>query len=434
METILLKSVRIIDTDGPHHNSVCDVLIQSGKIAEVSEQIKPPTDAHIWEQQGSAISTSWIDGQADFCDPGIETNEGLESGLQAALHAGLGHVILNTGTTPAPDHKSAIRYLVERSAASICLTHPLGCISQSRTGDRLAELHDLSESGAVGFSDDKPIDRTEMLRRALEYSESINLPVITCPLDEGLNSETMMHEGPASTAMGVAGNPSSAEVIRVQRDLEILRYAGGRLHFSVISSAKSVDLIRAAKKEGLQVTCGTTAHHLLFVDDDLMTFDGTLRVSPPFRSDADRMALCQGIADGTIDALVSDHRPQDLECSDVEFALSQPGIAGIESLFAAGFSALSMQFTTGEALAAIIRSLTVGPRAVFGWDAAAIAVGQPADITWFHEDLTWKSAHASKGTNTLEADQLIGKLNDEGALKGQPLGVITPRGAFRQPE
>ncbi|MDE0979278.1 MAG: hypothetical protein OSA78_04725, partial [Flavobacteriales bacterium] len=173
-------------------------------------------------------------------------------------------------------------------------------------------------------------------------------------------------------------------------------------------------------------------HHLLFVDDDLMTFDGTLRVSPPFRSKADRMALCQGIVNGTIDAIVSDHRPQDLEHSDVEFALSQPGISGIESLFAVGYSALNMHFTNEESLAAMIRSLTVGPRTVLGWDAATIAVGQLAEITWFHEDLTWKSAQVSKGTNTLEADELVGKLNENGELKGQPLGVITPRGAFRQ--
>ncbi|MDA0303130.1 MAG: amidohydrolase family protein [Bacteroidetes bacterium] len=430
METILLKSVRIIDPNGPHHGAVRDVLIQSGAIAEISEQIEAPSKTQIWDQPGSAISASWIDGQADFCDPGHEPNEGLENGLQAALSGGFGHVVLNSGTQPPPDHKSAIHYILKRSADSPCHAHPLACISQGRLGDQLAELHDLSQSGAAGFSDDRPIDRTEMLRRALEYSESINLPVITCPLDHGLSSDALMHEGITSTRMGVTGNPGSSEIMRVQRDLEILRYAGGRLHFSILSTAEAVQLVRSAKKEGLQVTCGTTAHHLIFIDEDLSSFDGTLRVSPPFRSNADRKALCQGILDGTIDILVSDHRPQDLEHHDVEFALSPTGMVGIESLFAEGFTALSEASSAAKAVDAVVRSLTVGPREAFGWPAVRIEVGAAVDLTWFHDQQAWTSSHVSKGANTVGEQQLAGKRWKSGALQGQPLGVITARGSF----
>lgn len=430
METILLKSVRIIDPNGPHHNAVRDVLISGGQIAEVSQHIESPSNGQVWEHEGSAISVSWIDGQADFCDPGYEPSEGLENGLKAALNGGIGHVILNSGTSPCPDHKSAIHYVLKRSADSPCSAHPLGCISQGREGNALAELHDLAQNGAVGFSDDLPIERTEMLRRALEYSESIDLPVITCPLDQGLSSAALMHEGETSTRMGVSGNPSSSEVMRVQRDLEILRYAGGRLHFSILSTAEAVQLVRDAKKEGLQVTCGTTAHHLLFIDEDLSSFDGMLRVSPPFRSDVDRRALCKGILDGTIDLLVSDHRPQDLEHHDVEFALSQPGMAGVESLFAEGYTALSAEFSSKEALEAVIRSLTVGPREAFGWTAASIEVGAPADLTWFNNLQSWESSKVSKGVNTIGTQQLSGKHLPSGMLQGQPLGVITARGTF----
>lgn len=431
METILLKSVRIIDPNGPHHATVCDVLIESGKISEVSDHIKPPSHAQVWNHEGSAISASWIDGQADFCDPGNETQEGLENGQEAGLNGGFGHVVLNSGTQPPPDHKSAIHYILKRTSDSPCHVHPLACISQGRAGNQLAELHDLSQSGAIGFSDDAAIDRTEMLRRALEYSESTNLPVVTCPLDNGLNPGALMHEGVASTSMGVSGNPSNSEVMRVQRDLEILRYAGGRLHFSVLSTKEAVQLVRTAKQEGLNVTCGTTAHHLIFVDDDLLSFDGTLRVSPPFRSNQDRQALCQGLLDGTIDSLVSDHRPQDLEHHDVEFALCQPGIAGIESLFAEGFTAMSKEYTQKDALEAVVRSLTHGPRSIFNWESTRIEAGAPADLTWFNENNAWHSEHISKGANTLNETHFKEGNTKIKELKGQPLGVITSRGVFR---
>jgi dihydroorotase len=431
METILLKSVRIIDPNGPHHGAVCDVLIQSGKIRTVSDAIDPPDNTQIWDEPGSAISLSWTDGQVDFCDPGYETYEGLENGLNAAIHGGLGHVILNSGTQPPPDHKSAIHYLLNKSVASLCHVHPLACLSVGRFGDQLAELHDLRDSGAVGFSDDSPIDRTEMLRRGLEYSESINSPVITCPLDTGLSSKALMHEGATSTAMGVSGSPSNSEIMRVQRDLEILRYAGGRLHFSILSTKEAVQLVRSAKSEGLNVTCGTTVHHLIFLDSDLSSFDGTLRVSPPFRSNADRQALCAGVLDGTIDLVVSDHRPLDLEHHDVEFALSTPGITGVESLFARAFTALTKEYPDQNVLEAVIRSLTRGPREVFNLGWKHIESGAPADLTWFSEKQAWKSSEISKGANAIRPEHLENsELNIE-TLQGQTLGVITSRGAHR---
>ena len=198
----------------------------------------------------------------------------------------------------------------------------MACVSQQGAGMALSEMHDLARAGAVAFSDDQPIDRTEMLRRALEYGSTLVQPVLSLPLDLGLNAGAMMHEGDTSTHMGVTGNPSASEVMRIQRDLQIAKYTGGRLHFPVVSAAESVDLIRSAKSEGMNITCGTTANHLRFIDEDLSDFDGTLKVMPPFRGAADREALRQGVIDGTIDAVVSDHRPEDLEHHDVEFSLS----------------------------------------------------------------------------------------------------------------
>lgn len=426
METLLLKSVRIFDRIGPHHGNVCDVLIRNGRIENIADQIPTQNDMMIWESPNGAISSGWIDGQVDFKDPGEEQKEGIQNGLNAALQGGIAHVVLNASNEPAADHKSAIGYLLDQGATSVCQVHPLGCISAGTKGGQLAELYDLAEAGAVGFSDDCPIDRTEMLRRALEYATELNLPIITCPLDLGLNAGAVMHEGIISTQMGVTGNPTSSEVMRIQRDLEVLRYTGGRLHFSVVSSAEGVQLIRQAKSEGLQVTCGTTAHHLYFTDEDLSGFDGTLRVMPPFRSEKARKALCEGVLDGTIDMLVSDHRPEDLEHADVEFALATEGMSGIESLFAVALSALSQHTTPEIARESIIRSLTEGPRNVFGWESLPMDIGSPADLTWFTTDAEWECSEVSKGHNQANYASLLNKP----PLYGNPLGVVTSKGHF----
>jgi dihydroorotase len=228
-----------------------------------------------------------------------------------------------------------------------------------------------------------------------------------------------MHEGITSTHMGVVGNPTASETMRIKRDLDVLRYTGGRLHFSCISSAESVSLIREAKKEGLAVTCATSAHHLFFVDEDLSAFDGTLKTVPPFRSTADREALCAGVLDGTIDALASDHRPEDLEHHDVEFMLASNGMAGIESVFPVALASLG---ATPEAHSAIIQALTAGPRAVLGLDVPHIAVGAAANLTWYHPAQAGSETKVSAAENHPEYAGRTMEFTGLGAVLGTLLG------------
>ena len=426
MESIIIKKARVVDPSSTYNGQRCDVLITEGRIVEIAAELKTPDDADVWEAEGAAISPGWVDLQAHFYDPGAEHKEGLENGALAASHGGFTRVILNANSLAHPDNKSAVSFLQAQTEDFTCMIHPMACVSQQGAGAVLSEMQDLARAGAVAFSDDQPIDRTEMLRRALEYGSTLVQPIMSVPLDLGLNAGALMHEGVTSTHMGVTGNPSASEIMRIQRDLQIAKYTEGRLHFPVVSAGESVELIRSAKSEGINITCGTTANHLQFTDEDLSAFDGTLKVMPPFRGAADREALRQGVMDGTIDVVVSDHRPEDLEHHDVEFSLSSFGIASIESTFAVAHHALK-GMSEGDSLNAVVRALSTGPRHVLGLEQPTIMPGQRAELTWFHPEQPWENSSITKGTNTLQFDA-----NQSGKLAGNPLGTVCGMKGFRR--
>ena len=418
METII-KSVTIFDPNGPHDGTTKDVHVRDGVVVDIQDSISPSPEANEWSKPGAHLSIGWMDLQADFADPGFEQKEGLANGLRAARAGGFTHVVLNVNQDPVPDTKSNIAYLIARSTGLDAHLLPMGTVSKGRNGKQLSEMRDLANAGAVAFSDDAPLNSVELLRRALEYAHGLPHPVITCPLEMELNAHAQMHEGITSTHMGVVGNPTASETMRIKRDLDVLRYTGGRLHFSCISSAESVGLIRAAKKEGLAVTCSTSAHHLFFTDEDLSAFDGTLKTMPPFRSGADRKALCEGVLDGTIDALASDHRPEDLEHHDVEFMLASNGMAGIESVFPVALAGMADR---PSAQGAIVRALTAGPRAVLGLDVPHIEVGAAANLTWYHPDEAGSEAKVSAAENHPEYAERTTEFTGRGAVLGTLLG------------
>ena len=424
MESIIIKKALVIDPQSEHHGLVRDILIEAGTIAAIAPDLKPPPHAEEWHAEGAAVSQGWVDLQSHFYDPGAEHKEGLENGANAGAHGGFTHVVLNANPHATPDNKSAVSFLQAQAHDHACTLHPVATVSQKSNGQSLSEMHDLAASGAVAFSDDAPIDKTEMLRRALEYAHELTQPVISLPLDMGLNAGAQMHEGSTSTHMGVTGNPTESEVMRIQRDLEVLKYTGGKLHFSVISSAESVELIRAAKARGLNVTCATTANHLHFVDEDLHAFDGTLKGLPPCRAQTDREALRHGIIDGTIDAIVSDHRPEDLEHHDVEFSLASFGMACIESTFPVALSALH-SVSKKDALTAAVNALSSGPRKVLGFEHNPIMPGELADLTWFHPGEPWKNRGITKGANVAESIAKHGQ-----TLVGNPLGTVQGTRSF----
>ena len=329
--------------------------------------------------EGLCISPGWIDLKANFCDPGFEYKEDIESGMDAARRGGFKTVVLTTSTLPVIDSKSSIEYIRKRATGSDINLLAAACLSEKMEGKQLSEMYDLHQAGAVAFSDDKGNVSTELMSRAIEYAKNFGGLVMSFPFDRSLCQQGQINEGATSVSLGMKGIPNITEDLRIQRDIELLRYNGGRLHFTLISTAKSVDLIRKAKREGLNITCAVAAHQFSFLDEDLQSFDTHLKVLPPFRSKEDRKALLAGLKDGTIDAICSDHSPEDVEHKVREFEDAQFGINGIETAFCAAFTALEKSLSIEE----IIAAFTSGPARVLGYVVGTLAEGQPADVTVF---------------------------------------------------
>ena len=396
METhIILKKVNVIDPGGSYDGKNVDVKITDGSISEIGKDL----DNHsclVLHQEDSYISPGWMDGQAHFRDPGDEIKEGLERGLYAAAAGGYTDVAILPSTSPPIDNKTSVAYLISRGEQtdSPCEIHPLGCLSKNRSGEQLSELIDMADAGAIGFTDDRPINKVGLLHRALEYLRPSGDVVLSEAMDSELNPGAQMHEGVTSTQLGLTGSPTESESLRIQRDIELLSYAGGRIHIPIVSSALGIELIRKAKKKGLNITAATTPHHLTFIDEDLSDFDGTLRVKPPFRLKSDRKALRVALQNGTIDSIISDHRPENIESHDVEFMLSPNGISGIETVFAATKTACEKLD-----LNRLIDSISNATRRVYNIPEVHIELGAPAKITWFDPEKECNFQNISAGAN-----------------------------------
>lgn len=390
MMKVLLKSALIYDPTSEHHGKKRDVLLQGNRILSIATEIQD-SRAKTTPGRGLLVTRCWTDLAARSGEPGSEYKEDFASLKRAARRGGYGRVALLPSTTPVVDNKSAIRFISEHSEPGMELL-AIGSLSQKCEGKQLSEMYDMQLAGAIAFSDDRGNVSTELMCRALEYSKNLDSVVVVLPWDRGINGNGQMHEGAVSVSLGMKGLPSLSEEIRVQRDIELLRYCGGRLHFMLISSAKSVDLVRKAKRDGLLVTCAVAAHQLLFTDEQLTSFDSNYKVIPPFRGKDDRKALIAGLKDGTIDAIVSDHCPEDVEHKIREFEDASFGVSSIESAFCIAFTALEKHMTPEE----IIEKFTTGPEQIAGLAAQSVKEGSHASVfsTESHTEFsaaTWQS-------------------------------------------
>lgn len=403
---ILIKDARVIDLGGSFNGKKVSIRIQNGIISEIGKDLKPKK-AKVWAEENLCVSPGWMDGQAHFRDPGEELKEGLLRGLDAASAGGFTDVVILPSTNPVIDNKASVAYLISRSIEGGAVTSalPLGCISEQRKGGQLAEMLDMVEAGAIGFSDDKPVERAGLIQMALEYLRPSGNVLVIQPMEKDINPGASMHEGAMSTALGLKGSPTEAETMRLKRDINILEYTGGRLHIPVISSADSVKLIKEAKKKGIAITASTTPHHLMFTDEEIACFDGTFRVEPPLRDKADRKALRAALADGTIDGVCSDHRPENPENNDVEFVLSPNGIAGISSTFPALLTACEKADITR-----VIDAISNANRRIFNIPEVHIVEGAEAKITLFNPKGNHNCPGISAGVNNpwKERDDLQG--------------------------
>lgn len=374
----LIKSAIIVDATSSHHLKKRDILIENGKIISISSTIDDDK-AKVITGKGLHVSQGWIDMRANFCDPGFEFKEDLASGMKAAARGGFSTVVLMPSTLPVMDNKSAIEYISAKTKGKKVRVLPCGTLSDKMEGKQLSEMFDMHTAGAIAFTDDKQRVGTELMSKALDYSNNFGGLIISFPYDNGVSAHGLINEGTTSVSLGLKGIPNIAEEMQLHRDIELLRYSGGRLHVSLISTAKSVELIRNAKKDKLNITCGIAAHQLSFTDEDLSGFDSNLKVLPPFRSKEDRKALIAGLKDGTIDCICSDHTPEDVEHKVREFEDANFGISSIETAFSAAWTALEQHLTIEE----VISKFTTSPASVLKMNHAPIEEGNATDLTVF---------------------------------------------------
>ncbi|WP_435579256.1 dihydroorotase [Gilvibacter sp.] len=378
---VLIKSATILDRASDHHNKKRDILIFNGIIQKIAASIDQKEADLVIDKPNLHVSLGWFDSSVSFGEPGYEQRETLANGMQVSAQSGLCHVAINANSAPITDNKSAVSFIAQRTEGSPVNAVIIGALTQGSKGIDQAEMFDMNTVGCPSFYDYKrPTDDVNLLKLSLQYTQPFGGLVQSFPLEKGLATKGVVHEGIASTQLGLKGISSTAETLRIQRDLGILEYTGGKLHIPTISSAASVKLIKAAKKSGLAVSCSVAAHHLLFTDEVLEGFDTQYKVMPPLRDKADRKALIKGLQDGTIDGVTSDHNPLDIESKKKEFDHADFGTIGLECLFGATNKALGTE--------AAVDALT-GLRAIFGINSTTIEEGQTADLSLFDPQETW---------------------------------------------
>ncbi len=392
---VLLRSVTIIDKSSPHHQQKVDLLIRNGIIERISaagEGGEFEDETQVIAAEGKYLSIGWFDMQAHFGDPGEEHKEDLYTGAAAAAAGGFTGVALLPNTDPVVQSKNGVRYLKQDTGQPVNI-HPIAAVTRDAKGEELTEMIDLYHAGALAFSDGlQPLWHTQVMLKALQYMQKLDCLLINRPDDQHLSRLGDMHEGLQSTLLGLKGMPVLGERLAIERDLRLLEYvtelsvgAAPRLHFSNISAAASVSLIREARQRGLPVSCDVAAHQLYFTDAALADFDTNLRVNPPLRAEEDRLALISGIQDGTVDVIVSSHQPQDEESKKCEFDLSAFGMTGLQTVF----PIINTLLTNDLPLEFILEKITTVPRSLLRLDIPEIKEGAMADLTLFDPEARW---------------------------------------------
>ncbi|MFT5642000.1 MAG: dihydroorotase [Cyclobacteriaceae bacterium] len=377
----LLKNLEILDINSPYNGELVDILIDNGVIIEVGS-IDKPSDNTI-DYHGCKCTLSLFDTCSFLTDPGFEHKEDANSISESALAGGFTDICLLPNTFPIVQSRGDVKNL--RNNGVIVRFHSLAALSENTEGENLTEILDLDEAGAIAFTDGlKPIWNSELLLKALQYVSKFDGLVIQRPKDINLSRHMQMHEGDVSTILGMKGAPSLAEELMIKRDIDILKYVGGRLHFSQISSRGAVEIIRQAKKEGLRVTCDVNFHHLIFTHESLFDYDTNFKLDPPLREVEDREALIEGLKDDTIDAICSGHVPQDVESKQLEFDLAEFGAIGLQVVTAA-LSTYALQLESDL----IFSKLSNGAKSIFNIKSSTIAVGEQANLNIFDPNMAW---------------------------------------------
>jgi dihydroorotase len=400
---LLIKNGRVIDPDSKT-DAMMDVLLEGEYVAAVAPTGKiarAKNAVEVFDATGLIVAPGFIDMHVHLREPGQENSETIETGTRAAARGGFTAVCCMPNTKPVNDNASITRFIVDRAKANGHVrVWPIGAASVGSKGEAIADIAAMRDAGIVAVSDDgKPIATAKLARQIMDYCRSLGLPVIEHAEDVSLAAGACMREGLASTRLGLAGMPAAAESVCVARDVQSAELTGGRLHLAHQSAKASLDQVRYAKKNGLHVTCEVTPHHFTLIDEDV-TYDSRFKMNPPLSARGDREEIWRGLADGTVDAIATDHAPHEPALKDVEFDKAPFGILGFET--ALGLTLEQLVHTGKISLMRMVELFTTGPAKVLGKERK-LAASEPADVTIFSVDRPWTynvKDSASKSRNS----------------------------------
>ena len=401
---LLLKNVHAVDPQ-VGLNDTCDILVEDGKIAQVGAGLQVPdgVQADVLDMKGKVALPGLVDIHVHLRDPGQEYKEDIFSGTRAAAHGGFTDVCCMPNTNPVIDTGAVVEYVRSKAAkVGKCRVHVAGACTVGEKGEALAEMGDMVAHGAVMFTDDgRGVQDSGMMRRVMEYALQFGLAVSSHCQDESLVGKGQINEGAVSTRLGLAGWPCAGEEVQIGRDIEIAALTGGHIHVQHLSSAHGLDLVRAGKARGVNVTCEVTPHHMFLTEDSIdEAYDTRFKVNPPLRTQADARAVVEGVVDGTVDCIVTDHAPHAAHEKAREFELAPFGMTGIETSVGLVVSNLvNPGVITWERM---VELMSVNPRRIIGVDRVALEPGSRADLTFIDPALEWtvcEDDFESKATN-----------------------------------
>lgn len=407
---ILLKSVTIVDASSKHHLKKRDILITNGHFEKIASKIENPDNRKELKIKNLHISQGWFDSSVSFGEPGFEERENLENGLHTAAKSGYTAVAVNANTNPVTDSKSDILFLKSKAKNQPVALLPIGALTHQGNGEDLAELYDMKNAGAVAFYDyQQPVKNPNLLKIALQYTQNFNGLIIAFCNENDVAKNGVVNEEESSTRLGLKGIPSLAEELHLNRNIFLLEYTQGKLHLPTLSTKKSVELVREAKQKGLDISCSVSINNLMLTDDALHDFNSNLKLLPPLRTEDDKRALIQGLKEGIIDGVTSEHNPIDIEHKNVEFDTAKFGSIGLESCF----GALNTLFSIEETITFLTRL-----KSRFGIEKTAIEEGKEVNITLFDPEIIW-TFDESDILSTSKNAALLGQV-----LKGKALGIF----------